>query len=238
MAFSGSQRTRLGLYGGSRSPYGSFAGKTEFIQENVPFDADTLDGSGSTLTVTAFVNGAGHEMRAPRLEHFHAADSARDADLTGYDRLELDRYHALSDRTGRGQTLAYDTHRLRWVAKRAGERFSPREIILDVEIDESESRLDAVTADRTNAAGHEMRYPAWRAWLASDSGRDVALDTVGASDRDRNRVKFAVPSDDAVGWVHRLRLQADGRAGNRFCVKEIIVEYDLVYDANPKAAAT
>ena len=29
MAFSGNQTTRKGLYGGARSPYGSFAGKTE-----------------------------------------------------------------------------------------------------------------------------------------------------------------------------------------------------------------
>ena len=32
MSFSGAQVTRLGLYGGSRSPYSSFAGKAEFIQ--------------------------------------------------------------------------------------------------------------------------------------------------------------------------------------------------------------
>ncbi len=29
MAFSGSQQTRLGMYGGPRAPYGSFAGKAE-----------------------------------------------------------------------------------------------------------------------------------------------------------------------------------------------------------------
>ena len=29
MAFSGSQTTRHGLYGGARQPYGSFAGKSE-----------------------------------------------------------------------------------------------------------------------------------------------------------------------------------------------------------------
>ncbi len=31
MAFSGSQVTRLGLYGGSRGLYGSFAGKTAAV---------------------------------------------------------------------------------------------------------------------------------------------------------------------------------------------------------------
>lgn len=31
MAFSGSQTTRLGLYGGARGLYGSFAGKTEAV---------------------------------------------------------------------------------------------------------------------------------------------------------------------------------------------------------------
>ena len=36
MAFSGSQITRLGLYGATRGLYGSFAGKTESVETGPP----------------------------------------------------------------------------------------------------------------------------------------------------------------------------------------------------------
>ena len=203
-----------------------------------PPDRDDQDAAGNTLTFTAFTGGDGYEIRAPRFEVMHSVDAGVDSALHGYERIDPDRFTALSSRHGRLPTTASNSLRFVAQTKRAGERFALLHARIVVDVSDPgpslRSRLSTNTDTHTGGDGYESRVPQWRAFLSTDSGRDVAL-SIANTDRDRDRVSFSLPRGKSVGWTGRLRLDTDGRAGNRWGLYGIRVIVDVTENNTPKA---
>jgi len=72
MAFSGAQVTRLGLYGGGRSPYGSFAGKSVgvIIEEETRKTGGLSKRAKARKHKQVMIDGKVHVVNTPEEEYF------------------------------------------------------------------------------------------------------------------------------------------------------------------------
>lgn len=202
-------------------------------------DAPTVttpaDDDGDT-TVTTFTDHDGNVVRPARLECMHAMDSGRNADLHGIDRLPQDRYRVQSSRQGRTPT-AGTTLRLWLHAKRAGDVFAVRETVVRYSISSRRFRLKTDTTNRTDVDGATVRIPTLTAFHSADSMLNAAL-AMGGADRDRFTTVHDLDTDKAVGALHRLFLSGDGRAGNAWAVREIVVRFSVTDARTDKKAET
>lgn len=190
-------------------------------------DADT--------TVTARIDVDGNTIRPPRLTLLHAVDSARNADLHDADRLPMDRYDSTSVRLGRVPTTGHHM-RIYAFTSRAGEGAPIRRVVAEIGASKATQRLVTDTTSRTGPDGETLRVATTRLFHAAESARNAALSSAG-TDRDRFLTLHALPGSGKVAALHRLFMQHDGRAGNAWCPREIIVRFETVDDMG-RARAT
>jgi hypothetical protein len=192
-------------------------------------DADT--------TVTARTDHDGTTIRPARVTIMHAVNSARNTDLTGPDRMPMDRYWSRSSRVGRLPNLGY-THRIFLQAGRAGDALAPRDLILLVSPSAPAARLSSAdTTKRTDRDGTTMCVPTVYVQYAAESGRNADLRCVN-TDQDRHRTRHQIPLADRRGGVHRFFLHADGRAGTVFAPRDLYLEVVPSGDGRVRAEAT
>jgi hypothetical protein len=227
------QQTRHGLYGGPRAAYGSFAGKIESVTLVQPSDDDT------DTTVTARTDRDGYTVRAPRVTLLHAVDSALNVDLVGADRTAMDRYSVRSRRNGRTPAHSETSVvRLKAFSLRAADAFAPRTVIVRYTESSKPGRRQTDTTDRTDIDGYTLRVPPWQVSQSSDSARNADLSSIGVTDRDRFKVRLRVPRTAQRGFVHRIKLGTDGRAGNAGIPKQVNLTLTLAGRRLLKAKAT
>jgi hypothetical protein len=179
-----------------------------------PADRDDQDNAGNTLTITSFVDGDGATLRPPRLTLLHSFDDARNAALTGPERLDMDRHTARGFRLGR-QTNTGDSLRLFAFTSRAGEVPAIRSIVLTVSpVPRRQRLLAADTTSRTARDGTSLVVPTVQVMHAADSSRNSDLRVI-ASEQDRTSTRHAISSAiSRQGRSHRLMVMGLGRAGS------------------------
>jgi hypothetical protein len=233
MAFSGSQRTRHGLYGGARAPYSSFDGKT--FTTTPPWDDDTTQGDGSSITVTATVDADAATIRAPRPVLLHAFDSARNADLVEPELLDMDRYSARSLRAGRarneGMTVRVDAY-----TARAGNAMAGAVTVLDLVPRGTLPVAAPETTARAADDGSSIAVPTVKVYTGrGNRNGDLGL---GGASRDRFATIHDVSRQGAVGTRLRIDFVGDGRAGNAMANRRLVLTLTAVGDKDTLARAT
>lgn len=187
------------------------------------------------ITVTTYYDGDGAVIRAARLTLLHAVNSFRNADLGNPERLDMDRHAVRSIRAARTPNSG-TLHRLWMFTSRAGDAPAPRELIVTVGFDRSSHRVRAAdTTNRTDADGTTMIVSNTRLRVASDSMRNADLSN-GSTDRDRHTTTHRSDPSGARGLLHRVFLQADGRAGDCWAPKELILEAAVSGPGDVRAA--
>ena len=221
------ETTDLGQIAGAAVGTGSCNAR---LNLNLPSDADTL--------ATTYTDVQGTTIRAPMPTLLHAMDSARNADLIGAHRLPRDRYSARSSRAGRLPNSGRQV-RILMFTSRAGDALAPRDFILDVSVSGSGARVKAAdTTSRTDVDGTTLRVATTRAYLAPDSGRNADL-KLGSTDRDRFWTQHQFDKGEATrGMVHRVMLVSDGRAGNVWAPRDLILDVAGSGLGDVKAKAT
>lgn len=177
-------------------------------------DADT--------SVTSRTDRRGYVIRPARATLAHAADSVRDADLTGWDRMPMDRFSSRSVRTGRGPNRGR-TLRVGLFSLRAGDMLAPRELVASFTLEPSARRIRSDTTTRTDRKGYKMLVPAVLCEVAGDSDRDASLAAV-ATDQDRWGTTHDVR---ARGRTLRVALRSSCRAGAVFAPRDIVATFTL-----------
>jgi len=197
-----------------------------------PVDDDT------DTAVGTYTDCFGYGMRPGRVTALHAMDSARNADLVGPDRTDLNMHEIRSLRTGRLPTAGVYVDIL-LASSRAGERWAPESVNVSYTAEAHEQRIPAAeTTARTDCFGYEAIPPTWLAYLSMDGAREAQMETVGATDQDAYSVFLALPADRR-GMHPDLLLASSGRAGERGVPHTVFVEYELSDDApNVGAAVT
>ena len=220
--------SRLALYGGSRRPYGSFAGKQP--PANPPEDLD------SDVDVTNWTDVDGATLRAPRLVIAHAADGVRNADIGNFDRLStVDRYRARSSRESRTPNLG-QRFEIHMEAVRAGEAFAVERFVLWLS-DQRERPRAADTTARTDVDSATVEVPTFMARVSADSEDEADLTTTGGTVQDRWIARLPLPSSEQLDSLE-LEIADDGRAGNAFALERVIAWISDQRGAFPGATET
>ena len=201
-----------------------------------PLDRDDQDGPGNTLSLTAYLDKDGVSLRPPRATLLMSNRSAANADFLNAERLEMDRFKAFSTRAGRLPNRGSSPRFLLFQA-RAGETLALRSLTAWVSVVKAKSRVEAAdTTSRTSRDGTKMVVPTVQVMVASDSGLNSSLITVG-TDQGRFSTRHAVSSSLARGTSHHFQVMGLGRAGSAGPALKSLTVYVTVHKGRKQIEA-
>jgi hypothetical protein len=184
------------------------------------------------VAVTARVDADGATLRAARFTVSHAADSAREADFIGFDRMAtIDRHRLRSSRALRLPNLG-NRFDVSLEANRAGETFALHRFVAWISPEENRPRI-AENTDRTDADGATVGTQSFRLSVASDGAREADIETLDAFVTDQWVARFAVPSAQGLGQFFEVELSSLGRASHAFALDRLVFWIEDRADARP-----
>lgn len=194
--------------------------------------SSAIEDPDDDLAVTARVDSDGATIRPARVVFYHAADGAREADFTGFDRSHrLDRHHVRSSREFRNPNVG-NRFDVGFDAVRAGEAFALQRLVVWVSATDARPRA-AENTDRTDHEGATLGVQAFRVSVSADGEREADAETLDAFVTDRWVARFAVPSAQGLGQFWEIDLESQGRAGHAFALDRLVLWVSDAAEARP-----